>query len=84
MIMNFLLTMVDCSPTSLATTILAGRDSFISQMYLLLKEEDKVNHRSASILDTLLSHSFNKKKSKVKKGRGVFALSQKKKGLKQI
>ena len=52
--MSFLSTVLDRSSTSLATTILARRDSYLAQMDPLLKEEARVNLRCASFSDSRL------------------------------
>ena len=52
--MSFLTTTVDRSATTLATTVLARRDSFLSQMDPLLPEEDQISLRGSSFLDTSL------------------------------
>ena len=52
--MSFLSTVVDRSATSLASTVLLRRDSYLAQMDSLLPEEDQVKLRSASFLDTKL------------------------------
>ena len=52
--MSFLSTVLDRSSTSMATLVLARRDSYLSQMDPLLKEEDRVNLRCSSLLDSTL------------------------------
>ena len=52
--MSYLSTVVDRSATAMATTVLARRDSYLAQMDPLIKEEDRVNLRCASFLDTRL------------------------------
>ena len=52
--LSFLTTVVDRSALALATTILARRDSYLSQVDNLLPEEDHVMLRSSSFLDTSL------------------------------
>ena len=52
--MSFLTSVVDRSSTALVTSILARRDSFLSQMDPLLTEEDQIMLRASSFLDTSL------------------------------
>ena len=52
--MRFLSTIVDRSATSLATTILIRRDGYLAQVDNLLPEEEMVNLRAASLMDTRL------------------------------
>ena len=52
--MSFLSTVVDRSATSLATSILARRDSYLAQMDGVIPEEEMVTLRSSSLMDTTL------------------------------
>ena len=52
--MSFLTTVVDRSTTTLSTTILARRDSYLAQMDPLLAQEHRVSLRAASMLGTRL------------------------------
>ena len=52
--LSFLTSVVDRSATTLATTVLARRDSYLSQMDPLLPEEDHITLRASSFLDTSL------------------------------
>ena len=49
--LSFLTSVVDRSSTTLATTILARRDSYLSQMDDIIPEEDLISLRSADFMD---------------------------------